>query len=181
MKQSSIWRELFAIQFALHSFAPKISSKSVHWETDNYAASLIVASGSNKEHLQTLAEDIQELTIKHSIVLQVKWVPRHKNQIADVLSTSYDFDDWETTDALFRYLNSLWGPFTIDRFADNKNAKLKKFNSKFWFPDDTSQVDAFTIGWENDNNYLVPEVIKHLQSSKGQGTLVVPFWPSASL
>ena len=70
--------------------------------------------------------------------------------------------------------------FTIDRFADNKNAKLKKFNSKFWGPD-TSQVDAFTIGWENDNNYLVPptylvlKVIKYLQSFKGQGTLVVPF------
>ena len=158
---------------------------SVHWETDNYAAFLIVASGSNKEHLQALAEDIYELTIKHSIVLQVKWIPRHKNQIADASSKSYDFDDWETSDTLFQYLNSFWGPFTIDRFADNKNAKFKKFNSKSWCPD-TSQVDAFTIGWENGNNYLVPptyfvpRVIKHLQSSKGQGTLVVPFWPSAS-
>ena len=102
------------------------------------------------------------------------------NQIADHLSIFYDFDNWETTDTLFHYLNRLWGPFTLDRFADDKNAKLKKFNSKFWCPDDTSQVDAFTIGWENDNNYLVPKVIKHLQSAKGQGTLVVLFWPSAS-
>ena len=68
---------------------------------------------------------------------------RHKNQIADALSKSYNFSDWETTDTLFHYLNSLWDPFTIDRFADNKNAKLKNFNSKFWCPD-TSQVDAFT-------------------------------------
>ena len=87
-------------------------------------ASLIVAPGSNKEHLQTLAEDIYELTIKYSIVLQVKWIPRHKNQSADALSKSYDFDDWETTDTLFNYLNRLWGPFTIDMFAHNKNAKL---------------------------------------------------------
>ena len=36
IKQSSTWRELFAIKFALHySFAPEISNKSVHWETDN--------------------------------------------------------------------------------------------------------------------------------------------------
>ena len=107
---------------------------------------------------------------------------RHKNQIADALSKSYNFNDWETTDTLFDYLNSLWGPFTIDRLADNKNAKLKKFNSKLWCPD-TSQVDAFTIGLENDNNYLVPPtylvptVIKHQQSSKGQATLMVSFWP----
>ena len=184
IKQSSTWRELFAIKL-LHSFASKISNNSVHWETDNYAASLIVASGSNKEHLQTLAEDIYELTIKYFIVLQVKWIPWHKKQIADALSKYYDFDDWETTDTLLHYLNRLWGPFTIDRFAKNKNANLKKFSSKFWCPN-TSQVDAFTKGRENDNNYLVPttylvpKAIKHLQSSKGQGTLVVPFWPSAS-
>ena len=124
IKQSLTWREFFAIQFALYSFAPNISNKSVHWKIDNYAASLIVASGSNKEHLQTLAEAIYELTIKYSIIIQVKWIPRHKSQIADALSKSYDFDDWKTTDTLFHYLNSLWGPFTIDRFADNKNAKL---------------------------------------------------------
>ena len=71
IKQSSTWRELFAIKFALHSIAPKISNKSVYWKLDNYAASLI-ASGSNKEHLQTLTEDIRGLTVKYSIVLQVK-------------------------------------------------------------------------------------------------------------
>ena len=70
-------------------------------------------------------------------------------------------------------------------FADNENTKLKKFNSKFWCPD-ISQVVVFAIGWGKDNNYLVAPIylvtkaIKHLQSSKSQGTLVVPFWPSAS-
>ena len=66
IKQSSAWREFFAIQFALHSFTIMISNRSVHWETDNYAASLIVAPGSNKAHLQTLAKDIYDLTIQHS-------------------------------------------------------------------------------------------------------------------
>ena len=97
--------------------------------------------------------------------------PIHKNQIADALNKTYDFDDWETTDTPFHYLNRLWGPFTIDRLADNKNTKLKKFNFKFWCPN-ISQVEAFTIGWENDSNYLVPliyfvpKVLKHLQSSQ---------------
>ena len=47
VKQSLTWRELFAIQFALQSFAPKISNKSVCWETENSAASLTVTSESN--------------------------------------------------------------------------------------------------------------------------------------
>ena len=118
IKQNWNWRDLLAVQFALHSFAPKISNKSVYWETDNYAAFLIVASGSNKEHLQTFAEDIYKLIIKNSIVLQVKWMSRHKNQIADALSKSNGFDEWEITDNLFHYLNSLWGPSTIDMFAN---------------------------------------------------------------
>ena len=107
------WRELFIIKFCVHSFATKISKNSGYWEPDNYAVSLIVANGSNEEHLQTLTENIYELTIKYSIVLQVKWIPRHKNQ-KDALSKSYDFNDWETTDTQFNYLNRLWGPFTID-------------------------------------------------------------------
>ena len=47
IKQNSTWRELFAIQLALQSFAPKISNKFICWETDSYASSLTVASESN--------------------------------------------------------------------------------------------------------------------------------------
>ena len=47
IKQNLTWRELFAIRFALQSFAPKISNKSVCWETENSAASVAVTSESN--------------------------------------------------------------------------------------------------------------------------------------
>ena len=50
IKQSLTWSELSAIQLALQSLAPKISNKSVCWETDNYVASLIVTSEINKAH-----------------------------------------------------------------------------------------------------------------------------------
>ena len=58
--QSSTWRELFAIVFALKSFDTNINSKHICWQTDNYAASMIVSSGSNKQHLQKLAESIYD-------------------------------------------------------------------------------------------------------------------------
>ena len=129
--QSSTWRELFAIFFALKSFDTNINSKHIYWQTDNYAASIIVSSGSNKQHLQKLAESIYDLTVFRSIKLDVQWVPRKQHTIADNLSKMYDFEDWETTNTLFKYLNRVWGPFTIDRFADNKNCKTKVFNSKY--------------------------------------------------
>ena len=76
------------------------------------------------------------------------------------------------------------GPHTFDRFADSSNAKLKKFNSKFWSPD-TAAVHAFPQDLSKDNNYLVlpihltAKVIGHLIITKSVGTLIVPWWPSA--
>ena len=78
----------------------------------------------------------------------------------------------------------VWEPHTFDRVADSRNTKLKKFNSKFWWPD-TAAVDAFSQDWSKDNNYLVPpihiipKVIDHLIITKSVGTLVVPWWPFA--
>ena len=140
-----------------------------------------MSSGSNKQHLQKLAESIYDLTVSRSIKLDVQWVPRKQNTIAGTLSKMYDFEDWETTNTLFKYLNKVWGPFTIDRFADNKNCKTKVFNSKYWCPN-MAYIDAFSTSWQHENNYLVPPIhfipkaIKQLRLSKAQRVLVAPFW-----
>ena len=80
--QCSTWRELLAIFFALKSFDTNINSKHICWQTDNYAASIIVSSGSNKQHLQKLAESIYYLTVSRSIKRDVQWVPRKQDTIA---------------------------------------------------------------------------------------------------
>ena len=51
----------------------------------------------------------------------------------------------------FTFLNKVWGPFTIDRFASAENKKLERFNSLFWNPG-TERVDAFLTSWEYENN-----------------------------
>lgn len=85
----------------------------------------------------------------------------------------------------FEFIDSLYGPHTIDRFASAKNKKLHRFNSLFWNPG-TEAVDSFTQKWELENNWLVPPIflvvktVKYLISSKAVGTLVVPKWKSAS-
>ena len=116
-----------------------------------------MSSGSNKQHLQKLAESIFDLTVSRPIKIDVQWVPRTENTIADTLSKMYDFKDCETTNTLFKYLNMVWGPFMIDRFADNKNCKTKVFNSKYWCPN-TVCVDTFSTSWQHENNYLVPPI-----------------------
>ena len=58
--------------------------------------------------------------------MDIEWVPRLQNQTADLISNIVDYDDWEVTTEFFSKINSKWGPFTVDRFANVKNHKVKK-------------------------------------------------------
>ena len=185
VSSSSTERELLAIQYGIHSFINKIKNKYVVWQTDNYAASLILHSGSNKEKLQDIAENVYNICKNNRITLKVKWIPREYNDLADQLSRNFDYDDWRLSTSIFTTISNLWGPFTVDRFASDINTKLGRFNSKFWCPN-TECVDALSTSWVNENNYVVPPVhlviktVRHMEKCKALGVLVVPLWFSAS-
>ena len=183
-QMSSTWRELKAIELALFSFSSTFHSKSVRWHTDNQNCVKIVQKGSTKPHLQELAFSIFSICAEFAINLDIVWIPRELNTKADYISNIVDYDDWQTTFEFFNFLDSMWGPHTIDRFASVNNAKLDRFNSLFWYST-TEAVDAFSQNWNSDNNWLVPPIylacktIKHLQFCKARGSLIVPKWPSA--
>ena len=54
----------------------------------------------------------------------------------------------------------------------------------FWDPG-SEAVDAFACNWAGENNwscppmFLVPRLLRHAQSTKAQGTLIVPHWVSS--
>ena len=54
MKQSSTWRELKLVSFALRRFAPILHISSVKLYTDNEAVAFITESGSSKPHLNAI-------------------------------------------------------------------------------------------------------------------------------
>ena len=95
---SSTWRELEAINFSLRSFGKLVRGKSVLRLTDNRAAMYITRSGSAKTDLQILALKIYDLVQLYKLKLEVKWIPRDMNKMADYVSKIIDKDDWETTD-----------------------------------------------------------------------------------
>lgn len=137
-----------------------------------------------KKSLNSLALRIYQCATAHNISLKVLWIPRSLNHSADALSRVTDYDDWSVSDKYFSQCNTLWGPYTIDRFANYFNTKLERFNSRFWNPG-TEVVDAFSVPWYNEQNWLVPppqlvlRTLKHLSLCRASGTLVVPEWPTA--
>ena len=139
---SSTWRELKAVDLALISFAPSLLGKQVAWFTDNTNVVSIVHSGSKVTELQDLALRIFHVCVSSGISLEMKWIPRDLNSFADHLSRIIDFDDYTINDDVFHILDVRWGPHTIDRFACSYNAKLSRFNSRFYQPG-AEAVDAF--------------------------------------
>ncbi|CAC5400445.1 unnamed protein product [Mytilus coruscus] len=177
--KSSTWREVKAKELSILSFARLLKKCTVSFYTDNQNAVTIVHTGSKVPELQSLALSIYKYCRKNEITIFVNWIPREHNQQADMLSRIVGIDDRRISDEFFTFLNDLWGPFSVDRFASFDNTKLPKFNSLYWNPGSLC-VDIFTCDWSGENNWLVPpvteasRVINHLVKYQAKGTLIVP-------
>ena len=148
----------------------------------------IIEVGSMKEDLHSFALEIFHICLSHGISLELEWIPRELNEAADLSSRKaaiVDTDDWMLTQNFFDLLDRRFGPFSVDCFANYHNKKCTKFYSLFHSPG-AAGVDAFTYNWEGENCLLVPpvsivsRVLKHLKTCKAKGTLVAPYWSSAS-
>ena len=126
-----------------------------------------------------LAIKIFQFCAERSIRLEVQWIPRTENEKADYISQLVDFDDWQITHDLSQSLEQLWGPHTVDYFANYYTAKL------FWNPG-ASGIDFFAQELSSENCLVVPpvalvaHVIHYLCLQKAMATLAVPLWPSSS-
>ena len=165
-------------------FIAQTKNERVRWFSDNQNVVWILETGSKKPLLQKEAIAVFSIAAQSLIHIEPEWFPRTENQQADYLSRIQDRDDWIIQPALFATIDQLWGPHTIDRFANNLNTQLPRFNSRFWCPG-TEAVDTFTCDWRHEVNWacppshLISRTIRHAAKTCSRGTLIVPAWPSA--
>ena len=62
-----------------------------------------------------------------------------------------DTECWGIDKSTFEYIEGWFGPFDVDRFADDMNKKLPNFNSKYYCIG-TKHVNTFTTDWKGKNN-----------------------------
>ena len=169
------------IEFSLQSFASLLERAHVKWYTDSQAAARVVEVGSMKLDLHRIARSIFSICIQSGIYLDIQWIPRSLNEQADYISRLIDTDDWQIT---HKFLDELWGPHTVDCFANFYNHKLLKFFLRFWNPN-SAGVDFFFQPLRRENCLVVPpvcivaRVLHYMKAQNASGTLVVAFWPSA--
>ena len=127
---------------------------------------------------------IYQITKKYDITLSLTWVPREDNDEADQFSRIIDYDDWGIQPYWYTKITEKLGTPTIDRFADQRNRKCPRFNSRFYCPE-AEAIDAFTQVWSEDINWLVPPLylvtrtLEYLRLEQAAGILIVPIWLSA--
>ena len=92
--ESSTWRELWTIKYALKSFAPLLQNTSIHLKTDNSSVSVTTRKGSNKTSLQEFAENINKICVENSIKFEISWIPRNNNAADDAISKLINYGDW---------------------------------------------------------------------------------------
>ena len=71
--------------------------------------------GSKVPALQQMALDIHRLCLISGICIDMQWIPRDLNVLADDISKIVDRDDFTINDSVFFALDELWGPHTCDR------------------------------------------------------------------
>ncbi len=144
----------------------------------------MVHRGSMKEDLNPLANHIAAWCSAENIDLSVFWIRPTFNEDADRLSRFVDLNDWFLNQQLCRQLQQRWFACSVDRFANERNHRLIRFNSHFSVPG-CEAVDAFSQCWTNEDNWLVPPpslipaALEHLLQDRARGILVCPKWPSS--
>ena len=67
-----------------------------------------------KPDLQDLALDLYIECLRNRLTLDIEWIPRIMNKEVDTISKVIDYDDWETTEFLFKELDRMWEAHTFD-------------------------------------------------------------------
>ena len=108
---SSTKRELSVVKLTLQSLIKPLSNRAVRWATDNQNVTRILMHGSRVHHLHQDVLNAFSLCQENRVRLNVTWVPREKNQMADTLAVAPDREQrLEAMQKKFLHSERVMGP-----------------------------------------------------------------------
>jgi hypothetical protein len=153
-----------------------------YWLFSGFWTSMVLLKGSGK--LAIMLQILHLLHSAHSCSLDLCpiWVSLNNPllQKADALNKNVDTDNWSVCQGNFDFLSSSYGPFTVDLFTNDENAKVARFFS-FTLEDNCAGVDAFAFTWDGEWAYIAPPVSlvsKVIRKIAASPRLLIPLWGS---
>jgi len=178
-------RETAAVRLGLRSFLPVCAGKVVEAVVDNSASFYGVKHwASRSQGLMGQMRKIFSLLDREEITLVPRLIKSAANP-ADALSRFKKDAEWSLQERSFGLLEGLYGPHSIDLFAEAGNAKVGRFFSMMG-GDGALGPDALQQCWGGENAYAAPpwklisKVLDKLAGSQGVScTLVLPDLPGS--
>ena len=124
--QSINWRELKAAQLALKTFKI-LKNITILILTDNTTSLSYInkQGGTRSLPLMELATEVWNWCLSRNINIQAQHISGINNTVADMESRRTFFkNQWQLLPTTFQAINNLWGPFSIDLFADRTTKLL---------------------------------------------------------
>jgi hypothetical protein len=183
--KSSNYRELLTVLLAMISLSETIQGKILQILSDNVTTVCYInMQGGPSQELTEIATAIWALALDKGIILSAKHLRGIYNVHADMLSRLSVHYEWQLHPNIFKHLDCLWGPHTIDRFGSMVTTLLPIYNSRYHDPC-SSGVDAFAqTNWRDHMNFvnapfrLLPKVIDIIQHYNAEATIIAPWWPA---
>lgn len=183
--QPSNFRELAAVYLSIKSFRSVLQGKAVTVLSDNITTvSYLNHLGGPVPTLTNLSQAVWALVYKLDIDLRAHYLPGHLNIQADQLSRTTSQYEWMLNPQVFKHIDGLFGPHTIDRFASFQTRQLPRYNSVSYDPE-SEGIDALSQdNWTAENNFvnppfrLISKVLKIVNMQTAEATVIAPDWPN---
>lgn len=103
--ESSTFRELKAVSLSLDAFVDELQTQTVLWFTDNQNIHVvsIVNKGSKVSELNSISLDIFQKCMLNMTIVDVNWIPRDLNHVADGISKIIDYNDYTINNDIFAF------------------------------------------------------------------------------
>ena len=153
----------------------------VQWKTVHTVIVFIARKGSMDPKQADLVFRLLRALNINKITISTVWMPQASDICSEMQKNIIDNDDWRVSSQYFKIIPQRTICPSIDRFADEYNSQVTRFNSRLHTPN-CEAVYAFSQNWSSDINWAVPPI--HLISrtlftiaeQKAHTIFVVPVW-----
>lgn len=115
------------VRLALETFKSKIQGKHIQIVSDNITTvAYLNHLGGPCQDLNSLATGTWELALQLQVKIPSRHIAGRLNIEPDTLSRLNPIYEWQLNPNIFTFLDTIWGPLDIDRFATMANTQLSE-------------------------------------------------------
>jgi 8-oxo-dGTP pyrophosphatase MutT (NUDIX family) len=181
------WKELKAVRLAVPSLPPLLRGRKILLHEDNQEVVAVLSHITCRS--LAMMDDLRklwELIDTNNISIRARYIRSAANVWEDKLSREIDMDDKQLNPCIFTYLDSLWDPLSIDKFATQGSKHLPRYHARLRDPT-AEAVDCLHLPdilrtletkWCNSPWTLMPDLVLEFRQFRVEATVIAPYWPA---